>query len=659
MGSVAPWWALVTGVLLGVGLLATALPRAPVRAPAGRLRSPGAGLVGLVGLVGRERRRSHDGAPSSWDGTGVSPALAGRGDTAAFLDAATRLLAADLTALGRDLPVVYAASLSDRGLTLRLAPAEIDPPAPWTSEDGGRRWHIDRTAGTRHGLPPGRKPPDGLRAPYPGLAAIGTDATGAHVLVDVEGAPGMISVGGDPATARDVAVSLALELATSRWSAAERVWMVGFPGDLTPVAPHRLRRAEWLCDVLTELEQRDNAGRGGRGGPTARPGAVLRGRQPPTSTHRPDVLVLATPPAMDDLERVAALADRRGQAISMVTVGDSAAARWRFIVGPDRRMSTGVLGLEVVARTLPVRHYAAITTRPRPLGRTPVGWLPPITVPRAAGATTADLRPWRPPDTTAPAPVEVRVLGVPTVDAGGPVSPEHVDLLTELVVLLALHPEGLYPGMLVSAIWPRGVSGETVDTTFAGVRAWLGIDENGHPRVVLGKDGRWRLGEGSRCDWDMFQAFAAGAGGIGPDTDDLAAALRLVSGPLWTDLPEGGYAWLTRTPVAHLIRRAVTTVAHRLAVRALAVGNASTALAASRTGLRAIPGAEQLWRDLLRTIASNGDRASLAATVGEMHRAIAPSGSGRTPSAETVALVKELLPGYRRRRPAQLLSGRS
>lgn len=42
------------------------------------------------------------------------------------------------------------------------------------------------------------------------------------------------------------------------------------------------------------------------------------------------------------------------------------------------------------------------------------------------------------------------------------------DLLTEIVVYLALHQAGVHPNVLAGAVWPRGVSEEVRDSALAG-----------------------------------------------------------------------------------------------------------------------------------------------------------------------------------------------
>jgi hypothetical protein len=252
------------------------------------------------------------------------------------------------------------------------------------------------------------------------------------------------------------------------------------------------------------------------------------------------------------------------------------------------------------------------------------------------------------------------VLGTPTVDAPGPVDPERIETLTELIIFLALHREGVHPGLVQAAIWPRGVSEDVVVATLRHAQTWLGPTPSGQPRITVASDGRWRLSPDVRCDWELFVAYALRAKQPASDTQlDLTTALRMVSGPLWSNMPEGRYSWLTASTVEASTRRTVVDVAHQLAELTLASGDTTTAVAACRTGLRAVPTSEVLWRDLLRTVAARGDRRTLEAVAVEMYRTItsaptsssAPAPAGPPPRAEpeTDALVHELLPGFRRR----------
>ncbi|WP_322749095.1 MULTISPECIES: bacterial transcriptional activator domain-containing protein [unclassified Frankia] len=877
-------------------IVAAASAVTPLRGVAGSALLA-AGVV--VALAGRRTRASTDDPIENIE---TALRLAADVGAARFVDQALRVLSAKLTTAGRTLPSVYAATLTDSTLLLHIAPAEADePPAPWRVGQAPGHWLIDRIADTPDGLPTGVGAgiPASTPAPYPGLTTVGTDDDGSQILVDVEGAPGIISLGGDVAVARKVAVSIAVELATNLWSDELRVHMIGFPGDPTPIAPNRLRTGTSLGEVLNELTDRESrraTTAGDENDPNTTFGAALRGRQAARTQAlwAPDLLVLAAPPSDDEVARLSVLATGRTRGVGVITVGDTSAARWRFTVSTDGRLSLGVLGFDVNALTLPADEYSAIvemfrgtdadpatwTTRsptppalPAGPGQTdasgqtqawisatnalgagrpgtemvrftvrdsaavalapapaqggvpaPVPWVPdipprvsppvpelpavsrrapdgrrhpavppipplppppppppraPLTAPRprppmpplppgerpvaaspshplgvrpagsagsqtiptgglpalppprsfpvrAAPAARAEAPPMvlppaaplatalpatavpglspreaaarRPPpvpppgeespreetqreplpreepprkeaqpraaetpplvtvDLYRPNDAEIRVLGTITIDAPGPLAPDRRDLLTELVVYLALHRNGIPTSDLKTAIWPHGASGEVVAAALDDARAWLGPASGGGPRITISDDGCWRLADDVRCDWDLFIAYTHRSGWPDVNTDantdaeeDLITALRLVTGPLWTNLPDHRYDWLASSPIRTSIATTVVDVAHRLAQLTLGYGDTVTAVAACRTGLRAVPTAEVLWRDLLRTVAARRDRKALEAVIGETYRVIAPPRSGLKAQAETEALVRELLSGLRRR----------
>ncbi|WP_146776628.1 hypothetical protein, partial [Parafrankia sp. Ea1.12] len=332
----------------------------------GRLGS-GRGITGAAllaaGVLTALTRRRPGGAGADPFSAEVEHALRLAADlpSARFVDRSLRLMSAGLTSRGRPLPPVYAAILTDAALVLHMAPAVPEPPpAPWQQGNNPGSWRIERNPEAPDGLPfdASASLSADVPAPYPALVTLGRDATGCRILVDLEGAPGMISLVGDPAVASEVAISVAVELATNMWSDDLRVCLVGFADDPSPIAPGRLRTSSSLSDVLDELEARGprDTGWGNE------PGAALRGRQAAhiQSLWAPDLLVLAGPPAPQHAERLARLSGGRDETVGVLMVGDSPAARWRFAVGPDARMSLGVLGVEVNAQTLAAAEYSAV-----------------------------------------------------------------------------------------------------------------------------------------------------------------------------------------------------------------------------------------------------------------------------------------------------------
>ncbi|WP_198144236.1 LysM peptidoglycan-binding domain-containing protein [Parafrankia sp. EUN1f] len=365
------------------------------RAASGRIGGgrgiSGAALLAAGVLTALTRRRSGDANADPFSAE-VEHALRLAADlpSARFVDRSLRLLSAGLTARGRELPPVYAAILTDAALVLHMAPAVAKPPpSPWQVGNNPGSWRIERNPDAPDGLPfeASASLSADVPAPYPALVTVGRDDTGCRILVDLEGAPGVIALTGDPAVASEAAISVAVELATNIWSDDLRVCLVGFADDPSPIAPGRLRTSSSLADILDELEAREP--RDTAWG--AEPGAALRGRQSPAAPAEwsPDLLVLAGPPAPAHAERLARLAGGRDHTVGVLMVGDSPAARWRFDVQPDARMSLGVLGVEVNAQTLAAAEYAAMLA----MFRIQAGGSRGTAVPRPPWASTPSYSP--------------------------------------------------------------------------------------------------------------------------------------------------------------------------------------------------------------------------------------------------------------------------
>ncbi|MDT3444430.1 hypothetical protein [Pseudofrankia sp. BMG5.37] len=333
-------------------------------------RGPGGRSLLAAGLLAALARRGTSTLAARHRTVGEALRLAADVDAASFLDRATRLLSAGLAAQDRPLPPVFAATLTDDALILHLAPAPLDPPpAPWWKGGAPGTWRIERPSGTPDGLPAGAGEtiPPAVPAPFPGLATIGhkgNKGNGARILVDIEGAPGVIAIGGDQARAREIAMSIAVELATNRWSDDLRIHLIGFPDDPPAVAPDRLRAVATVGEALAELAAREEQRARATGVPWdgSDAMAVLHGRREARTQAlwAPDLLVLASPPDEADTARLARFARGRGQAVGVVVVGEMAAARWVFTASQDGRLALGVLGIEVVAQLLPAAQHAAL-----------------------------------------------------------------------------------------------------------------------------------------------------------------------------------------------------------------------------------------------------------------------------------------------------------
>ena len=177
-------------------------------------------------------------------------------------------------------------------------------------------------------LPSGPAP--NVAAPYPALVNVASQH-GFELLVDLELAPGLVALGGDASIARDVAVSLAVELATNTWSDGVTVTLVGFGEELADVAPDHLRQVATLSAVLADVE--DDTGRVDDLARVLGVEGVLAGRLSRAPERwRPHVLVLSGPPTRRSLSGCSTSSADGRTPLAVVCVGDAPSARWRFVV---------------------------------------------------------------------------------------------------------------------------------------------------------------------------------------------------------------------------------------------------------------------------------------------------------------------------------------
>jgi hypothetical protein len=211
------------------------------------------------------------------------------------------------------------------------------------------------------------------------------------------------------------------------------------------------------------------------------------------------------------------------------------------------------------------------------------------------------------------------------------VEPARVALLTEVLAMAALHPEGLHEAVLRASLWPRGVERDVVDARLADAQAWVGDDAEGRPRLLLAEDGRWHLSS------EVVSDAAVLARALADDAASqatLRAALGLGAGEVF----DAHYGWLAFAREARNTRLMVTALARRAAERA---DDPATAEDALRAALVMVPTAEVLWRDRLRLVARH-EPTRVGTVVTEMCSVLEARGVRHEP--ETDALVAELAP---------------
>jgi len=321
-----------------------------------------------------------------------------------------------------------------------------------------------------------------------------------------------------------------------------------------------------------------------------------------------------------------------------VVTGELPGACWRLKVDDAGNLNCDELSLSVTANRLGdgsierlhALFMSASTAGPPP---GPAGDLLPE---RDRPVDTDDV-------TWAQAAVRVAILGDVEVRAPGNPQLLNVELASEIVAYLALHPAGVHPTVLASAVWPRGVTGDVRDGTLEQVRLWLGTDTDGSPRMKEGRDGRIRLASSVPCDWDVLRTLVSRAGQSvdqARERDLLVRALHLVRGPVAGGITHGTYTWLPRTDLERQSEKLIVDAADRLSEICRSEGDHVAVERAATIGLVASPTAQHLWRHILRAEHALGGPARLAAATEHLRFTLTTTGIDMEP--ETQALIEHL-----------------
>ena len=582
----------------------------------------GGGIVaaGLLGALLAERRRRRSAAPDG-DALEAEVALLVGADRerADRLDRALRGLSATCRVEQRALPPVFAVSVDDETIDLRLAPASADAPAPWTPVDDGRIWRLAAEL---------EEPAELGHAPYPGLVCVGRGLDGTDVLVDLESVGGAVAVTGHDTTVREVVSALAVQLATAPWTDEQRVYGHGLSEVLADLAGDRLLLVDDFGPLLERLESS-----------TPQRGAqeVLTGRLARRPGVVPQYAVLGAPPESALADRFAGLTGAGARGFGVITAGESAGTRWRLEVDESGTMTIPLLDLQVEAVRLTARStelVAELFERAREEAPVVVDGRVRVPAPTRPG----DDGHW------SAAAVRIGVLGRIDARTPGELDPTRVDLAVEMATLLALQTAPVHPTVLAASVWPRGVTPEVREATVERVREWLGDDAEGSPLLRSDDDGRLSLSPDVAVDWAAFCELAQRSRHAvsREERELLRRALQLVRGELLEGRPTGRYTWLPRTRLEPVVVELVVDTAHRLVELCGQDGDPTGAAAAAEAGLRAAPASQQLWRDLIRAEHESGGHPAAAEAAGRMADVLTRRNAHI--EAETDALVDELLP---------------
>ena len=572
--------ALAVGGLLAFGLLAAV---ARLRRRQQRHRQPGRRPRLPVGAAARTEQHLR---------------AAAEPDSARFLDLALRAMAAGIRHSGLPPPAVGAVVLEPSTLEVILCEPTSAAPPLFALGGDGRRWTLPRD------LPAAQleEAAGDAVTPLPGLVTVGLTPTG-QLLINLE-TPGLTALAGPPAAARPLLDAIAVELATTASSGFAQILLVGFGPELDQL--ERVQRVDRLEDALPGLERQ--AHEAAELVDKLDCGSVLGGRiaGAAADSWTPTIILVADQVAPASLQRLASItADRDRSTVAAVVIADVRLAGWRLEIGEDR-VRVPALDLEVHPQRLSPEDYQAIGV----LLQTAAD----IQAVSPSAPPYDHLQPPRPPIASGAA-VEIRVLG--RIDLAGAARIERSKSI-ELIVYLALHPQGVTPDELWEALWPdRPVNRGTLHTTVTAARTGLGRAPDGTRYLPDAHDGHYRLSQQAGLDWARFHALIAAGEGDGPEgLEALRSALELVRGVPLTSPTGRGYEWAVvhRTEMETVIAEA----AERLALRYLDLGDHRQANWAARRGLLASPYDERLYRVLMRAADAAGNPAGVDAVWKEL-----------------------------------------
>jgi hypothetical protein len=123
------------------------------------------------------------------------------------------------------------------------------------------------------------------------------------------------------------------------------------------------------------------------------------------------------------------------------------------------------------------------------------------------------------------------------------------------------------------------------------------------------EDARGLLVTDLYCDWKEFQRLA-GPVPTQASTEDLTAAVALIRGAPFEDIPEGDYGWRSAELLRDELLDRCSDAALELARRQHAAGATTLAYETARLGIRVYPQREDLWEVAL-ACATDSDRPGL------------------------------------------------
>jgi DNA-binding SARP family transcriptional activator len=554
------------------------------------------------------------------------------------VDAALRLFAQGWSGVGVETPVVKGVTVSTDAVELMVDAADgigsnghlFDEVR---SHRRGRFYRVERS--TLAELAASGQVTTAPPAPLLVSAGSGEDGL---IMVNLESV-GTLVVNGDRAGCEGVIRALALELATSFWSGRFDLVLAGFGAEL-----ERFDRVATTADaaalINTVCQRR---WRGERQLRASGHQSFAQARSIEGSGRWDPLAVICGPTMADaDIAELLGLASDPRLGIAVVAVGEMTGAAYALsLSGPDHPSTLDLLRSVVIPQRVEEQELEEIAALVDTAGNRlsvfrseePYVSLPlPMPAPSADGEQKGDpLRsdggpphrsahrvggsgrngfelPERDPD------VEVRVLG--PIEVRGAAREFSRAWARELVVYLAMHPNGASNEAWATALWPdRLMAPSSLHSTASVARRSLGQASDGTDHLPR-SHGRLALADSVGTDWDRFVALA--------DSEDPArwqAALALVRGRPFDGLRSSD--WPILEGIGPAMEAAVVDLSGRLAGARLAAGDPGGAREAARKGLLVSPYDERLYRMLMRAADLDGNPAGVEAVMAELVQLVA------------------------------------
>lgn len=496
-----------------------------------------------------------------------------------------------------------------------------------SSEVESRTLAVDRET-----LPPAGSGPAnsaGRRGPAPLLVSAGGGPDGA-VMVNLEFL-GSLAVDGASSETEGFVRALALELATSHWSGQFELVVVGFGSEL-----ERFDRVTSVTDgptLVHRLCRRQLSGREALR--TTGFASFAQARWIEDSPRWDPIVVICGPQVADHL--AAELVDcARDPRFGTAVIASGAVPGSRHVVnlsGDGRSLGLGRLGSVVFPQRVDSAEMQAVTTlldtasshegvlasaepyaqltMPLPIQPTSDGIVLPRATVRSVPSTGAV------PDQSAGVPegtVEVAVLG--PVEIRNAAREFARAWARELVVYLAMHPNGVSNEAWATALWPdRLMAPSSLHSTASVARRSLGQTPEGLDHLPR-SHGRLALSPTVGTDWARFVALARSE-----DTAAWRSALDLVRGRPFEGLRASD--WPILEGIGPAIESAVVDLSGPLAGACLRAGDPRGAEWSARRGLLVSPYDERLYRMLMRAADLGGNPAGVEAVMSELVRLVA------------------------------------